>query len=172
VTGSARRSFAQRTITSQPKYGATIDVEVSTHFAGVLDFAQGAVGTLVASFDVWSSNAPRLEIYGSQGTLSLPDPNEFGGPVRLRRADASEWSEMPLSHANTHNARGLGLADMANAIRTERPHRASGALAYHVLDVMEAVEKASREARHMDIASTCERPAPLPVSVRTGGAGI
>jgi predicted dehydrogenase len=168
VTGSTRTTFAQRTITSQPKHGTTIEVEVPTHFAGVLDFAQGAVSTLVTSFDVWSSNVPLLEVYGTQGSLSLPDPNEFGGPVRLRRAGAGEWRELPLSHGNTHNARGLGVADMAQAIRSGRSHRASGELAYHVLDVMEAVDNASREAHHIDVASTCARPAPLQVGLPDG----
>ena len=168
VAGSTRMTFAQRTITSQLKYGTTIDVAVPTHFAGVLDFAQGAVATLVTSFDVWSSNVPLLEVYGTQGSLSLPDPNEFGGPVRLRRAGSAEWREMPLSHGNTHNARGLGLADMAVAIRSARPHRANGALAYHVLDVMEAVDKSSRESRHVEIGSTCMRPAPMPLGLRDG----
>ncbi len=168
VTGSTRVTFAQRTVTSQPKYGVKIEVEVPTHFAAVVDFVQGAVATLVASFDIWSSNVPLLELYGTQGSLSLPDPNEFGGPVRVRRAGAGEWREMPLSHGNTHNARGLGVADMALAIRSGRPHRASGDLAYHVLDVMEAVDNASREACHIEITSTCDRPAPLRVGPEDG----
>jgi predicted dehydrogenase len=158
VTGSARITFPERTITSQPKAGEKIAVEVPTHIAGVLDFASGAIGTLVTSFDVWPSDLPRIEIYGTAGTLSVPDPNTFGGPVRLRRPGAKEWSDVPLTHANAKNSRGIGLADLAAAIRGERPHRASGELAYHVLDLMHAFHDASREGRHVEIASTCARP--------------
>ncbi len=165
VTGSARISFPERTITSQPKQGATITVNTPTHVAGVLDFASGAIGTLVTSFDVWSAEVPLIEIYGSQGTLSVPDPNTFGGPVHLRRAGEREWSEVAPAHGYARNSRGIGVADMAYALRSGRPHRASGELAYHVLDIMHAIHDASHEGRHIDLESGCERPAPLPPSV-------
>ena len=168
VTGSARASFPERTITSQPRAGETIAVEVPTHLAAVLDFASGAVATLVTSFDVWAAEVPKLELYGSTGSLSLPDPNTFGGPVRLHRAGDDAWQEMPLTHPYTDNWRGLGVADMAQALRSGRPHRANGELAYHVLDVMHAIETAARTGRHIDLASTCERPAPLPPGLAEG----
>lgn len=164
VTGSAQISFAQRTITSQPLHGASITVATPTHVAGVLDFAGGAVATLVTSFDVWAAELPRIEIYGSLGTLSLPDPNTFGGPVRVRLAGEQEWREIPIAHGYTANSRGLGVADMAHAMREGRPHRASGQLAYHVLDLMHAFHDASREGRHIELASGCERPAALPAA--------
>lgn len=167
VTGSARISFPERTITSQPKFGTTINVEVPTHISSTLDFAGGAVGTMVMSFDVWAANVPRLEIYGSEGSLSLPDPNTFGGEVRLWRQDTREWTEMPHSHEFAENWRGLGVADMAQALRSGRPHRASGELAYHILDIMHAVHDASREGRHVELSSTCERPAPMQVGELT-----
>jgi predicted dehydrogenase len=163
VTGSAHISFANRTITSQPLHGQKIAVNTPTHVAGVLDFASGAVATLVTSFDVWHAQLPRIEIYGSEGTLSLPDPNTFGGPIRLRRAGEEEWREMPLTHGYTQNSRGIGVADMAYALGEGRPHRANGAMAFHVLDLMHAFHDASREGRHIELMSTCERPAALPV---------
>ncbi len=165
VTGSARITFPERTITSEPKHGTVIEVETPTHVAGVMDFENGAIGTIITSFDVWGADLPRIEIYGSTGSLSVPDPNTFGGPVRIRRAGAKEWSEVPLSHGYSENARGVGLADMACALRSGRPHRASGELAYHVLDVMHAFHDASREGRHVEMASTCQRPAPLPLGL-------
>ena len=168
ATGSARVSFPERTITSQPRAGQKIPVEVPTHVAGVLDFASGAVGTIITSFDVWAHSLPRIEIYGSEGSLGVPDPNTFGGPVRLRRHDEAEWREVALTHPYTENFRSLGLADMAYALRSGRPHRASGELAYHVLDVMHAVHDASASGRHIDLASSCERPAPLPVGLTEG----
>ncbi|MCS6840994.1 MAG: Gfo/Idh/MocA family oxidoreductase [Roseiflexus sp.] len=163
VTGSARVSFPERTVTSKDNYGAKIPVNTPTHVAGVLDFASGAIATIITSFDVWSSQLPRIEIYGSQGTLIAPDPNTFDGPVLLRRAGACEWSNIPLSHGFTRNRRGIGVADMATAIRTGRPHRASGELAYHVLDIMHAIHEASREEQHIILRSTMIRPTPLPL---------
>jgi predicted dehydrogenase len=168
VTGSTRTTFPTRTITSQPRFGTAIEVEVPTHWAAVLDFANGVIGTLVTSFDVWAANVPLIEIYGTTGSLAVPDPNGFEGPVRVRRAGSQQWVEMPLSHGNTENSRGLGLADMAQAIRSGRSHRASGELAFHVLDIMEAVDSASREGRHIELASTCDRPDPLPMSRMPG----
>jgi predicted dehydrogenase len=162
VTGSTRISFPQRTITSQPLHGKVIDVQTPTHIAAVLDFASGPVGTLVTSFDVWHANVPRIEIYGSDGTLSLPDPNTFYGPVRVRGAADETWREVPLTHGYQENSRGIGVIDLAAALRTGRPARASGDLAFHVLDIMHAAHDASNQGRHIDLASSCERPAPLP----------
>jgi predicted dehydrogenase len=172
VTGSARITFPERTITSQYNYGDKIQVNTATHIAGVMDFASGAVGTIITSFDIWGANLPRIEIYGSQGSLSVPDPNTFDGPVRIRRAGAQEWSDVPLTHGFTKNSRGLGVADMASAIRSGRPHRANGELAYHVLDLMHAFHDASREDRHIKIESSCERPAPLPLGLGNRGADL
>lgn len=168
VTGSTRITFPERTITSQPQYGKKVQVEVPTHIAGVLDFASGAICTLVTSFDVWSAEVPRIEIYGTEGSLSVPDPNTFGGPVRVRRAGASEWSEIPLTHGYATNSRSLGVADMAYALQFGRPHRANGEMAYHVLDVMHAIHDAAHEGKHINLTSTCTRPAPLPLGLRNG----
>jgi predicted dehydrogenase len=168
VTSSARITFPERKITSQPKAGNVIKVNTPTHIAGVIDFANGAVGTLLMSFDVWAAELPRIEIYGTAGSLSVPDPNSFGGPVRVRREGAQAWSEVPLTHGYFENSRGLGVADMADAIQTKRPHRASGELAFHVLDAMQAFLDASTAQRHIELGSTCSRPQPLPLGLRAG----
>ena len=165
VTSSARIPTPERIIGSQPKRGQRITVNTPTHVAGVLDFAGGPVATLVTSFDVWSAEVPRIEIYGTAGSLSLPDPNTFGGPVRIRRAGAEEWSTVPIPFGYTQNSRGLGVADMAYAMQSGRPHRANGELTYHVLDIMHALLEASEAGRHVEIASTCARPAPLPLDL-------
>ncbi len=167
VTGSTRITFPERTVTSEPRYGEKITVETPTHLAGVLDFAGGAVGTIIASFDVWSHHLPRIEIYGSEGSLSVPDPNTFRGPVLVRRAGAEEWSEVPLTHSDAVS-RGIGVADMAYALTYDRPHRTSGELAFHVLDLMCAFDEASKSDRHIQIQSTCSRPAPLPMDLPSG----
>ena len=168
VTGATRITFPERTITSQPKHGKRIQVEVPTHVVGVLDFASGAIGTIITTFDVWAAELPRIEIYGTEGTLSVPDPNTFGGPVRIRRAGSKEWSELPMTHPYTANSRGLGVADLAYALRSGRPHRASGDLAFHVLEIMQAIHEASDGAAHITLQSTCERPAPLPLGLLPG----
>lgn len=161
VSGSARASFGEREISSEPKRGERIEVEVPTHVAGTLDFENGAIGTIVTSFDVWAANLPRIEIYGSEGSLSVPDPNNFGGPVRLLRAGAA-WEEVPVRRDFAENSRGLGVADMARAVRDGGHHRATGALAYHVLEVMHALHDSSGSGRHVGISSTFDRPAPMP----------
>jgi predicted dehydrogenase len=168
VTGSARITFPERIITSQPKYGTRIEVEVPTHVVGVMDFANGAVGTIITSFDVWAARLPRIEVYGTEGSMAVPDPNGFGGPVLVRRADANEWSTVPLTHGYTKQSRGIGVADMAHALRSGRPHRANGDLAYHVLDIMHAFHQASEEERHIELTSTCSRPEPLPLGLAEG----
>ncbi len=167
VTGSARISFPERTIGSQPHLGEKIKVEVPTFIAGVMDFASGVVGNIVTSFDVWKSQVPRIEIYGSGGVLSVPDPNTFGGPVKVFRP-GGEWQEIPLTHIYAENMRSLGLADMAYGVRSGRKHRAAGEMAYHVLDVMHAFGDASEAGEHVAIKSTCERPAALPMGLRRG----
>ncbi len=167
VTGSTRISFAERIATSAQHQGRRLPVEVPTHIAGVLDFAAGPVGTFITSFDVWGHNLPRIEIYGAEGTLSVPDPNTFGGQVRLYKAQDKTWIDVPLTHSETVG-RGIGVADLAYAIVHGRPHRASGELAYHVLDVMSTFEEASTSGRHIDVSSTCSRPAPLPVALPAG----
>jgi predicted dehydrogenase len=168
VSGSTRVTFPERTITSQPLYGKKVQVEVPTHVAGVLDFTSGAIATIVTSFDVWSAEVPRIEIYGTEGSLSVPDPNTFGGPVRVRRAGASEWSDIPLTHGYAKNSRSLGVADMACAIQAGRPARANGQMAYHVLDIMHAIHDAASAGQRVELASTCDRPAALPLGLRPG----
>ncbi|MCL4862120.1 MAG: Gfo/Idh/MocA family oxidoreductase [Caldilineaceae bacterium] len=172
VSGMTRITFAERTVTSQPKFGQTIRVEAPTHVTGLLEFANGAIGTLIQTFDVWAANLPRLEIHGTEGSLSLPDPNTFGGPVRVRLKDKREWEDVPLSHIYTENSRGLGVADMAAAMRLGRAHRANGELAFHVLDIMQAVHEASDLGKTLDLTSTCERPAMLPLGLAPGAVDL
>jgi predicted dehydrogenase len=167
VTGSARISFPERVATSQQHWGRRIPVEVPTHVAGVIDFAAGPIGTIITSFDTWASHLPRIEVYGSEGTLCAPDPNIFGGQVFVRRAGASDWTEMPLTHS-AEVERGIGVADMALAIAQGRAPRASATLAYHVLEVMAGCQEASDSGRHVEIASRCARPEPLPMGLLKG----
>lgn len=158
VSGSARISRPQREIGSMPFKGTMIDVEVPTHLSMSLDFESGPVGTLVSSFDVQGSKLPRMELYGTEGTLSLPDPNTFGGPVALLRRGNREWEDVPLVAGHAEQARGIGVADLVLAMEEGRPHLASGELALHVLDLMQSVHEASEKSQYVAPTTTCARP--------------
>ncbi|MFZ4507354.1 MAG: Gfo/Idh/MocA family protein [Fimbriimonas sp.] len=157
VTGSVRATFPTRTITSQPKAGKVIEVETPTHYSGVLDFVNGAIGEITTSFDVWGSKSPLLTVYGTEGTLLVPDPNGFGGEILLAKP-GKEWEAVPLTHGFAGNSRGVGVLDMAYAIRTGTSHLASGDLALHVLDVMQSIKEASEKGHHVELTTTVARP--------------
>lgn len=163
VMASTRISFAERE-TGEPAGFRTLAVTTPTHFAGVLDFVSGPVASTILSFDVWKHELPLLEIYGSEGTLRVPDPNGYDPRIVLRSARGGDWEEAPNPYPGDYR-RGIGLADMAQSILTGRPHRASGALAYHALDVMEAYFDSAAQGARVRIGSTVERPAVLPVDL-------
>jgi len=167
VSASVQTTFVERTVTSETKYGTKIPVNTPTHITGMLEFASGAIGTIITSFDVWHHRLPFIEIYGTEGTLSTPDPNRFDGPVFIRRAKDETWHEVPLTHGYINEARGLGVADMAHAMRSGRPHRANGEMAYHVLDSIESFVQSATEGRHITLTSTCTRPEPLNPGLQT-----
>jgi len=162
VTGSAQISFTERTITSEPKAGKVVTVETPTHLSAVLDFESGAVGAITTSFDVAAHTYPNITVFGSEGSIMVPDPNTFGGPVMMRRGNDSDWSEVPIKRPFSANMRGLGLLDMITGIRLNRPTRASGELAFHVLDIMLAIEESSRAGQHIMLESGVPRPAIMP----------
>ncbi len=169
ISGSTRITFPERLITSQPKHGQKIQVNTPTHIAGLLKFANGAIGTITTSFDVWATYQPLIEIHGTEGSLSVPDPNGFGGPVRLwRLKNGGQWQDVPLAFGYEQNSRGLGVADMASAIGIGRLHRANDELAYHVLDAMQSFFDASDKGQSIQLESTCSRPAPLPEGLDDG----
>lgn len=183
----ARRTFDKRVIESAPRQGDVIEVEVETHITGNLQFVNGAIATLITSFDVWDSELPRLEIYGTKGTICINDidpldgPNLFGGSVLLktkeqyrwkkmpRQSSVSGWEEVPIIHpfnetSHQENSRGIGLVDMAYAIRDKRMERASGQMAFHSLEVMEGLLKSAKEGRFYHLESTFDQPEALPVN--------
>jgi len=167
---------ATRTVTSEPLKGSTIKVEVPTTVNGVLEFVNGANISLSASWDVWKHNRTSpIEIYGTEGSLLGVDPNFFGNIPRVCKPNG-DWQDVaiaahPFGIANRELRNGtmqadyriVGLVDMAMAIRHSRPHRASGDLALHVLEVLEALEASSRSGQFISIRSHCERPEPVPL---------
>lgn len=182
------KGFEKRKIYSKPRRGEYIDVEVPTHYAGILKFQNQAVVNINMSFDAWLSNLPKLEIYGTQGTLIVPDPNQFSGKIQLVRCeelidevDGLENSEAagrlsrpemwdkyreipPVYRQPDKNMRGIGLLDMAYAIENQRENRANGELALHVTEVLEALQTEGT----VTIKSSCRRPEPVPVGLDVG----
>ena len=157
VCAMTKKSFPKRQITSQPHNGDVIDVDVQTHVAGTMLFESGVIGTLFTTFDVHNNQPPRLEIYGSLGTLHLPDPNCFGGPVLLYRPEHGSTVEMPLLFPYAENSRSVGLTDMARAIKEKRLHRANSGLTYHVLEIMESFLKSGETKSYITIKSRAQK---------------
>jgi predicted dehydrogenase len=166
AVGMSSTPRATRIIGSGPRAGTQIEVAVATHVTGVLEHANGALSTLVMSFDVWAGQLPRIEVYGTDGSLSVPDPNGFDGPVQIFRAEAESWTPVAEAAGYRGAARGYGVSDMATALAAGTEHRASGDLAYHVLEAMEAMLAAARSGRAVDVASSCDRPAAVPFGAR------
>ena len=166
VAAITSRGRDKRVVASRPRAGEIIDVRVDTHAAGALEFENGAVVTVVMSFDVRLHSNRFIEIHGTDASLSAPDPNGFGGLVRV--STGREWEERALTHGYTRNMRSIGLADMCVGIRTGRPHRCDGRLAQHVLEVMAAFGESSTTGRHIEVASRPARPEPLPQGLATG----
>jgi predicted dehydrogenase len=177
VNGMADVMIPQRTITHKnkdggpgPKFGKTIQVQTPDHVTGCIRFQCGAIGTIIQSFatahSVHDGKNP-ITIHGSEGTLRVPDPNGFDGTVYLRKLADAEWQEVAPTHT-TGLGRAAGLADLAKAIRTDRPHRASGELAFNVLDAMIGFLDSGVDGRTVAIEGRYDRPAALPVNLPLG----
>ncbi|MET8004452.1 Gfo/Idh/MocA family protein [Nonomuraea glycinis] len=158
VIGAASRTRSKRVIGSGPRQGEEIPVTVDTHVTGVLVHASGALSTLVMSFDGTATRASNIEVHGEKGSLVVPDPNHFDGSVLVSGADG--WQDLPASAGYVEAGRGVGLADFASTPAGQEP-RAGGALAFHVLDVMEALLSSAHTGAAVTITSTCERPPPV-----------
>ena len=176
ICGMTKRSFDRRIITSRPHAGEVIDVEVETYQTGAIRFSSGAVASITTTFDAYYTAPSRFEVFGTRGTLIVPDPNTFGGPILMYRPEDHEfgpssdpgyrkieytpykaYKEMPLMYDYRENSRGLGLADMCKAIETGRGWRANCDQQYHVLEIMTSFVKASREGKTLTLKSSFDR---------------
>lgn len=153
------RAFSERVAGHETIRGQRIPVNVDTHYLGLLRFASGAVANMNMSFDVWQHTLPRIEVYGTQGSMLVPDPNTFKGPVSIWTPESDEWEEQPLI-GNAESQRGAGVADMARAVLANQPHRASGDLAFHVLDAMVAFGEADASGQRVKLTTSVKRPMP------------
>lgn len=163
VAGTSRRSTRPRTVGSGPDAGRPVPVATDTTMTALLEHRDGATSAVSLSYDRWASRQPLFEVYGSAGTLSVPDPNHFAGQVELWTPQTREWRPAEVAGGYADAARGYGLADMAHALSTGRPHRASGELALHVLEVVDAVGRSSRDHVVVELTTSVERPAPVPL---------
>lgn len=170
VCAVTTKAFEERTATCKEQFGKLLPVNVPTHCSGTLTFHSGAVVTMTISFDVRRHGHSPIELYGTEGSLKVPDPNTFGGPVELWTPTTGEWQNQALSHRYDKNSRSIGAADMAYAILSggTRAHRSSGALAFHALEVMHAFEKASDEKKTVTIESKPPQPKALPLGLIEG----
>jgi predicted dehydrogenase len=170
IIGGASAAIPERTVGTGPKQGEKIVVETPDHVCGILEFENGAVGTLITSFAVTHGDYDRtypIVVYGTEGAMRVPDPNTFDGPVQYRRTDDKEWQDAPLAFVKGYG-RSVGLADMAYAVRSGRPHRATGAQGLAVLDIMQGFLDSSREGRALEPSVRYERPAPMPADLPFG----
>jgi predicted dehydrogenase len=160
VNALGAKGFSRRLVSIGPKTGEYVSVETPTHVLGLLQMANGAIVDTSMSFDVWGTEMPRLEIYGTEGTLSLPDPNTFGGPVRIMKG-RGDWEEVAVDRPFGDQSRGIGLVDMSHALGSGRSPRASGELALHVLEALEGLLVSSETGEWTVMTTTVERPESL-----------
>ena len=189
VIGRVKKSFDSRTITSHKHFGEKITVDVDTHLTGSIEFSSGAIATVVTTFDAHYTSQARFEVYGTDGTLIIPDPNTFGGPVLLFRCEDMQlqhsvdpalvkpedispyrhYRQIPLMFGYRDNSRGLGLADMCKAIETGRDYRASLSLQMHVLEILTSFSKSCADKKYFDLTTRYNRSEAM---VNSGLLGI
>ena len=153
ATGFAATLTPERTLAVGSRAGERISVDVPTHVSAVFRLERGAFATLTTSFEVRDQYESALIVHGSKGMLALPDANQFGGDVRLRRGRA-EWKQVPYRSLGPRDARGIGLDEMLEAAAAGRPHRASGALGLHILEAATAVLRAAADGRTVELQTT------------------
>lgn len=150
----------------QRQHGESVlDVKVPTHATASMQFANDAICTFLMSNDVYETGLPHIEIYGSEGSLRCIDPNNFGGDLFLRQPDSPELEPIANEFGYTGNSRGVGVADLCRAIANDRPQRAHGEMAHHVVDVINSILESSDNGNQVVLESTCAQPAPLPANL-------
>ncbi|MFJ8312990.1 MULTISPECIES: Gfo/Idh/MocA family protein [unclassified Streptomyces] len=168
VSAQNRISDRERVIARGPRAGERIEVATPTVTVASLDFASGAIATLVCSFDAWAATSPHIELHGTAGSLVLPDPNLFDGPVRIARPGGGGLQDLPALPGYVYD-RGIGVADLALALRTGGVPKADPALALHVLDVMHAAFLAAERRTTVEVHSTTTRTEPMPTDLSVYG---
>ncbi|MDA9740742.1 Gfo/Idh/MocA family oxidoreductase [Pelagibacteraceae bacterium] len=176
VWGSFMWNKKRRIIGIGPRKGRSIKVLCPTTYLGTIFFSSGAIIRFTLSFDVIAHHRNHIELYGSKGSILVPDPNMFGGSVYTCKKLGGTWKEhktnkMFLGKINIRqkslraneapinaNYRGVGLAEMAYCIQKKKKHRCNGELSFHVLDIIQSIMKAARKRKRISIKSTCKIP--------------
>jgi predicted dehydrogenase len=162
VAGFAASLPFERTIEIGPRRGQQFTATTPTHTSATMQLADGVTANLVASFEARDQYICDVAIYGTEGVLLLPDPNAFGGSVRLKRGRGG-WEDVPYASRGGADARGIGLHDMVESIAAGQPHRASGELGAHIVDVARSILLSADEGQIVEISSSVDQPEPLPV---------
>jgi predicted dehydrogenase len=171
ISGMANIGFKERFVGSGPKKGKKLPVETPDQIFGLVEFENGALGTLAttltAKYSVHDWTNP-ITVWGTEGAMKVPDPNSFDGPVFIATAATEgKWQELPSAFV-TGYGRSIGLADMAVAIRRDRPHRASAEQAALVLDLMQGFLDSSTTGEIHEPTVKYQRPAPMPAQLPFG----
>lgn len=161
VCGMYSNPIKHREIVVGPRKGEALPIEIPTHVAGNILFKNGVIATVITTFDVWPTEMPHILIYGTKGTLIVPNPDHFGDPVKLRIGDNERLIDLPLLNKYNVNSRGIGICDMALAIKEKRMARTDSKMASHVLEIMEAFHRSQTEKKHIQLRSECVQPAPF-----------
>ncbi len=158
VQTMSKITWPERTIKVAPRRGEKISVEVPTFVSSALRFKNGAIATFVNSFDIWKTQQPFIEIYGETGTLIVPNPNAYKGDVLIRRFRKDDWQLVPQFIEYKEYGRGIGIVDMIRCIEEGTQHKASAELAYHVTDVILAMDEAGAAGKEIKVSSTAGKP--------------
>lgn len=161
VAAVGSKAFETRTVGSGPKEGEVFDVEVPTYVSAIAQFESGASSHSVFSFEAPKADVGVVQISGTEGIISLPDPNNFDGDIKLCKLGEEDWTVIPSE--GPANGRGMGVLDMARSIRAGIPHRVQGELAYHVLDAMVSINESVSTGAFVDVLSSAPASAPVPV---------
>ncbi len=168
VFGRCATAYPTRLITAEPHVGEIITVNTPTHYESILTLESGVNVSLLTSFDMYKTNQSKIEIYGTKGTLFVPDPNCFGGKVEFFDGEANEMKEYPLTFGYSENSRCLGLADMAKAIETGRSGRTTSKQTFHVLETMCGIMESAKTGMPYTLVSRFEREAPMDPTLPAG----
>jgi predicted dehydrogenase len=180
VCASAARFDDERVAMAGPNAGRIFEVEVPTHFSASIEFANGVVATVVSSWEVWKTESPFLELHGTEGSLSIGNPDLHAGSPRVYRPGVRDltdedtrggdgWVQIPSLHEEGV-CRGVGVADLVQHIRRGSPHRTNGTIALHTLEALLAFETSAATGESVPIRSRCEKPPPLPSII--SGQGV
>ncbi|MBT3994011.1 MAG: Gfo/Idh/MocA family oxidoreductase [Gammaproteobacteria bacterium] len=176
VDSKIKSVYEKRVIGSGNRKGQEIKVDIPTSIISHLEFKSGALIDTFFSFDIWKHNKSHIELYGDKGSLSVPDPNMFGGELLKCASKGGEWESIPTTHMNlgkynieknhervnedptVANYRGIGVSEMIDSIKKGKKNRCSGELSLHVLDIMDSILESGKSRKKVNLRSECEKP--------------